>query len=149
MCVYYYYIIYIIRVWREREEMKKKKSKKRRYLTTGPWHIMCITAAIYIIYSVVRVGGWVAETVAATAAAEHAGRVHIHPRRMETNNTVRRRWALKKTNFIRTSRTYTHIIYVPCACARAHGDSVIRYGFVYIEPPAGRPRADGPPNRIW
>jgi len=53
----------------------------------------------------------------------------------------------EKTNFIRTSRTNIHII-ILCAFARAHGDSGIRYGFVYIEPPAGRPRADGPPNRI-
>lgn len=107
---------------------------------------MCIAASVMRVY-VCRVCVGVSVAVAETVvAAEHASRVHIHPRRMETNNAVRCRWALKKTNFIRTSRTYIHIIL--CACARAHGDSSIRYGFVYIEPPAGRPRADGPPNRI-
>jgi hypothetical protein len=44
-------------------------------------------------------------------AVEYAGRVHIHPRRMETNNnTVRCRWALKKP-ILSVRHVRIHIIY--------------------------------------
>lgn len=73
---------------------------------------MCITASGVRVCVCASVA--VAETV---VAAEYAGRVHIllyiHPRRMETNNTVRCRWALKKPILsVRHVRIYT-LYYVP------------------------------------